>query len=296
MTASPDTTETPARRGRNRRVLLISLLLAAAALAAAVIWYASREAPGAVDTQAAIDAASDEVDDTDPDRDPEVATEADPEPDTGTDGGSDSAADAGTAGEPAESEDADGGDLAAEWQVVTDAVAYDLDAGTGTFIGFRIAEELTTLGDTEAVGRTPVVEGGVTLDGTTLVAATITGDLTALTTDISQRDRATQRALNTSTHPATTFVLAEPVDLGTDPVVGEPISVEATGELTLNGVTQPVTANLDAVLLDGVAGLLVAGSFPLTLSDHDLVAPSAPVVVSVADTATVEFQLYLDPA
>jgi polyisoprenoid-binding protein YceI len=273
MTASPDTSPASTRPGRSRRGLLLVLALAAVAVAALAVWYLNREAPAAVDTQAAIDAAN--VEDAD-----DEAARSDPQPDADADS-------------PATSGD---DELPAAWQVVTDAVAYDLAAGTGTFIGFRIAEELTTVGDTEAVGRTPEVEGTVTLDGTTLVAATVTGDLTALTTDIRQRDRATQRALNTGTHPTTTFTLTEPVELGTVPVVGEPITVEANGELTLNGVTQPVTATLDAVLLDGVAGLLVTGSFPLTLADHDLVAPSAPVVVSVADTATVELQLYLDPA
>lgn len=280
MTASPDTSAAPTRRGRGRRGLLFGAILAAMALAALVVWYTGRDAPAAVDTQAAIDAAS-AGDATDA-----VADVEDPaEGDGGTDGDA-----SGEATAPRD--DA----LPTNWEVVTDAVAYDLAAGTGTFIGFRIAEELTTVGDTEAVGRTPEVEGTVTLEGTTVVAATVTGDLTALTTDIRQRDGRTQQALNTATHPTTTFTLTEPVELGTDPVVGEPITVEARGELTLNGVTQPVTATLDAVLLSVVAGLLVTGSFPLTLADHDLVAPSAPVVVSVADTATVELQLYLDPA
>jgi polyisoprenoid-binding protein YceI len=281
MTASPDTSTAPTRCGRGRRGLLFGGVLAAIALAALVVWYIGRDAPAAVDTQAAIDAASAETD---------ADTEADP---ADGDGGTDTDQDGDTSGEttpPAE------GALPSDWQVVTDAVAYDLAAGTGTFVGFRIAEELTTVGDTEAVGRTPEVEGTISLDGDALVAATIVGNLTALTTDIRQRDGATQRALNTATHPTTTFTLTEPVDLGTDPVVGQTITVEARGELTLNGVTQPVTATLDAVLLDGVAGLLVTGSFPLTLADHDLVAPSAPIVVSVADTATVELQLYLDPA
>jgi polyisoprenoid-binding protein YceI len=280
MTAPADTTPAPTRPGRSRRGLLLGVVLAAIAVAGLVVWYTGRDAPAAVDTQAAIDAATGGTD-----------TEVDP-----ADAGNDEAGDAGAdVGEDPVPPPTDGA-LPAAWQVVTDAVEYDLMAGTGTFIGFRIAEELTTVGDTEAVGRTPQVEGTVTLDGTTLVAATIVGDLTALTTDIRQRDGATQRALNTGVHPTTTFTLTEAVDLGTTPVVGEAISVEAVGELTLNGVTQPVTAALDAVLLDGVAGLLVTGSFPLTLADHDLVAPSAPIVVSVADTATVELQLYLDPA
>lgn len=271
------TTATPP--SSRRRTLLIVGLVAAVALAAVIVWYLTREAPGEVDTQAAIDAAAGEAEEADEDAGG-----------TQQDAGGDAAADAdsGATG--------DGAALPAEWQVVTDAVEYDLAAGTGTFVGFRIAEELTTVGDTEAVGRTPAVEGTVSLDGTTLVDASIVADLTALTTDIRQRDGATQRALNTSTEPTTSFTLTEPAELGTDPVVGEPIAVEVTGELTLNGVTQPVTASLEAVLLDGAADLLLTGSFPLTLADHDLVAPSAPVVVSVADTATVELQLYLDAA
>jgi polyisoprenoid-binding protein YceI len=286
MAADPQTATSPTRRGP-RRPLLLGAVLAVLALAGLLIWYLGRDAPAAVNTEAAIEAAT-----TAPgSEDDDTASADDEEPDTDT-------ADAGAADDDPDDAGVPAGDdtLPADWRIVTDAVAYDLDAGTGTFVGFRIAEELTTVGDTEAIGRTPAVEGSVSLEGTTLVAASIIADLTALTTDIRQRDGATQRALNTTTNPTTTFTLTEPVDLGTDPVVGEPISVEATGELTLNGVTQPVTATLDAVLLDGAAGLLVAGSFPLTLADHDLVAPSAPVVVSVADTATVELQLYLDPA
>lgn len=282
MTVTPDTSTTPTRPGRSRRWLLLGAVLAAIALAGLVVWYTSREAPAAVDTQAAIDAASGEQD---PEADP---APADSEDDATSDG------EGATGDDPSDTPADDA--LPTDWQVVTDAVAYDRAAGTGTFVGFRIAEELTTVGETEAVGRTPEVDGTVVLDGTTLVAATITGDLTVLTTDIRQRDGATQRALNTATHPTTTFTLTEPVDLGTDPVVGETVSVEATGEVTLNGVSQPVTVELDAVLLSGVAGLLITGSFPLTLANHDLVAPSAPIVVSVADNATVELQLYLDPA
>lgn len=42
--------------------------------------------------------------------------------------------------------------------------------------------------------------------------------------------------------------------------------------------------------------MVVTGSVDVALSDFDVTAPTAPIVLSVADTATVELQLYLSPA
>ena len=257
--------------GRSRRVgLLVAGFLLVGVAVLAITSYLGRDTPAAVDTQAAVDAAI-PADDAAGEEDSEAAV-----------------------GSPAD--DAEAGPLATDWVVDSDLVAFDFDNGAGTFLGFRIDEELTTVGATTAVGRTPEVEGAVSLDGSVLTQATVTGDLTALTTDIRQRDGRTQRAMNTATHPTSTFELTEPVDLGAVPVPDDRLGVDATGELTLNGVTRPVTAAIDAVLLGTGDRLLVTGSFEVLLSDHDLVAPSASIVVSVADTATIEFQLYLTPA
>src|SRR6056297_2788729 len=177
MTATPDTPTSPTRRRGGRRGLLIGAILATIALVGLVIWYVSRDAPAAVDTQAAVDAAGSGTAEQDGDGASEGAGDGDAD-DDGDDAGGDAAS------------TPEDGALPADWQIVTDAVEYDLAEGTGTFIGFRIAEELTTVGDTEAVGRTPAVEGTVTLEDTTLVDAMIVGDLTELTTDIRQRDGA----------------------------------------------------------------------------------------------------------
>ena len=48
---------------------------------------------------------------------------------------------------------------------------------------------------------------------------------------------------------------------------------------------------LEAVWTDDV--VVLTGSFDIALSDFDVEAPSAPIVVSVSDTATVELQLFL---
>lgn len=39
--------------------------------------------------------------------------------------------------------------------------------------------------------------------------------------------------------------------------------------------------------------ITVTGAFEVTLAGYGVTAPSAPIVLSVADTATVELQLYL---
>jgi len=263
----------PAPGGRPRRLgLLLGGLLIVGALALVVTWYLGRDTPAAVDTEAAVDAAT-------------PADDA-----VGGEGSGDADPDEGAA------DDTDAGPLATDWVVDTDLVTFDFDDGTGTFLGFRIDEELTTVGATTAVGRTPEVEGTLRLDGSVLTQVTVTGDLTALTTDIRRRDGRAQRAMNTGTHPTSTFELTEPIDLGTEPVPDDRLEIDAAGELTLNGVTQPVTATIEGILLGAGDRLLVTGSFEVRLADHDLEAPSAPIVVSVADTATIEFQLYLTPA
>ena len=272
------TSTPPATRSR-RAWLVLGGLVVIAATVLLVVWYVGRDTPAAVDTQAAVDAAAADGTGTDAADD---------------DGGSDVGDDTDDGARSSE-----GVEVPTEWEVDTGLVAYDFAAGTGTFLGFRIDEELSTVGATTAVGRTPAVDGGLTLEATTpeattLSTTTVTGDLTALTTDISQRDSRAQRAMNTAEFPTTTFELTAPIELGA-PVVGETIAVEAAGELTLSGVTQPVTATMEAVLLDRAEQLLVTGTFEVLLADFGIEAPSASIVVSVADTATIEFQLYLTP-
>jgi polyisoprenoid-binding protein YceI len=171
---------------------------------------------------------------------------------------------------------------------------FSLTESTGTFVGVRVDEELSSIGATTAVMRTPDVTGTVELDGTTLVAASFEADFTTLVSDESRRDGAVQRALETDTYPTATFVLTEPVELDALPQPDSPVSTTAVGELTVHGVTNTVEVPLDVAIADGVT--VVTGSFDITLSDYGVTAPTAPIVLSVADTGTVELQLYLTPA
>lgn len=138
------------------------------------------------------------------------------------------------------------------------------------------------------------MSGTVTVEGTTLTEATVEADLTALVSDEPRRDGRIQEALETERFPTATFTLTEPVELGADPTTGAQVSATAVGELTVHGVTRPVEVPLEAAFVDGL--VVVTGSVDVTISDVDVTAPTAPIVLSVADTATVELQRYLSPA
>jgi polyisoprenoid-binding protein YceI len=239
----------------NRRIV-IPAVVAAVAVAAGLIWYFSGDEPAEV----SIERAAGQVDEPSAEPDPTVT---------------------------ATSLEAEG-----TWTVDTSLRDYSFTDSQGTFIGFRIDEELATIGAATAVGRTPAVTGTIRLDGTTITEATVTADLSELATDQSRRDNRAREALGVPEHAETTFTLTEPIDLGAVPAVGATVAATAVGDLTVNGVTNQVAVPLEAVLA-GDGTLVVTGSFEVALTDHDIDAPSAPIVLGVADTATVELQLYL---
>lgn len=177
------------------------------------------------------------------------------------------------------------------WQVDTTTGEFDWESATGTFVGFRISEELASIGSTEAVGRTNAVTGSMTIAGTTVTEAEFTVDMTQITTNEARRDNRVQSALNTQQNPQATFTLTEPIELGADAASGAQVDATATGDLTVNGVTRSVEFPLQARLVDGT--VVVVGSLDVTFSDFDVEVPSAPVVLSVDDHGTLELQLLL---
>ena len=163
-------------------------------------------------------------------------------------------------------------------------------AGEEVFAGYRIQELFG--GETvkkTAVGRTPAVTGTMEIVDGTVTSVQITADLTSLTSDSERRD-ATQRTqgLQTDQFPEARFVLTEPISLGQAPPPGAPITVSATGELTLHGVTRPVTLELQASWTGTVVD--VAGGALITLAEFGIEPPRTPFV-SVDDVGEFEVQL-----
>jgi len=182
-------------------------------------------------------------------------------------------------------------DSAIDGSWVVDTSVGDLAAGTSSFVGYRVQEELATIGAKTAVGRTPAVEGTLTIDGTTVTTVEIVADLTMLTSDSDRRDGALRnQAIETGQFPDAAFELTEPIELDSVPADGVPITAEAVGTLTLHGVTRPVTIDLEAQLTDGV--IVVTGQLPIVFADYDIDKPSAFSVLSVEDNGTMELQLF----
>jgi polyisoprenoid-binding protein YceI len=175
------------------------------------------------------------------------------------------------------------------WVIDDEIGDFDFETASGSFAGFRVAEELT-VGETTAVGRSGDVAGSLTIEDGVLTAATVEVDMTTIVSDRSQREGAIRRAIDASTFPTATFVLTDPVDVSALEVGGDPVTVTVEGDLTVSGVTNPTTWEMQANVRDDGFGV-VTGSTEIVWEDFGVTPPSAPIVVSVADEGTVEFQL-----
>lgn len=159
-----------------------------------------------------------------------------------------------------------------------------------SFAGYRIGEELASIGTTTAVGRTSDVEATLTFAGTIASDLAVTVDMTTLQSDRSRRDDALgTRGLETNAFPTATFVLTEPIDLGTVPEEGATFTAAATGDLTLHGVTNSISMSLEGSLVEGT--VVVVGSVEVTLTDYSIEAPTGFSVLSINEVGTLEVQL-----
>ena len=161
-----------------------------------------------------------------------------------------------------------------------------------SFVGYRIEEELASIGSATAVGRTSDMDATLTFSGSSVTDLSVTVDMTTLQSDRSQRDGAMRsRGLETSSFPDANFVLTSPIDLGTVPAEGETINATATGELTLHGVTQSINLELEGSLVEGT--MVVVGSVDITLAAYGIEKPTGFSVLGIADSGLLEIQLAL---
>ena len=99
-----------------------------------------------------------------------------------------------------------------------------------------------------------------------------------------------RQGIQTDQFPTATFLLTEPIELGSVPPEGEPIFATAVGDLTLHGVTRNVSIPLAAVQQGDVVG--VAGSLTFTWEDFGMEQPTSMRVVSLANDVTMELQVF----
>jgi polyisoprenoid-binding protein YceI len=181
------------------------------------------------------------------------------------------------------------GDVSGTWTVDTSLGGDSID--DRSFVGYKVQEELVQVGSSTAFGRTPVVSGTLTIDGTMATTVDIEADLTGLESDNAFRDRALgSQALETATFPTAVFRLTEPIDFEAVPEEGVVLEATAVGDLNLHGVVNQIEIPLQAQLVgDAIA---VTGVAPVLFADHDIEPPSAPAVASVEDNGTIEIQLF----
>ena len=179
------------------------------------------------------------------------------------------------------------------WTLDPTIGSYDYAANdfSGSWAGYRAQEQLVGLGGTAAVGRTPHITGTITLAGTQLTGANLSVDLTTLASNESMRDgQLGRQGVQTDQFPTATFVLTQPIELGSIPAEGTPISVTAVGDLTLHGVTKNVSIPMTAVQQGDIIG--VSGSLTFPWGDFGMTQPTSMKVVSLAADVTMEFQAF----
>jgi polyisoprenoid-binding protein YceI len=173
------------------------------------------------------------------------------------------------------------------WQVGDDGSSY---------VGYRVKEQLAFLDSpSEAVGRSTAVTGTMEVAGDTVEKVRIEADLTRLTSDETRRDNAIrQRGLESDRYPTATLELAEPIKLATAPVQGQEVRGQGKGRLTVHGVTREVDLDLRGRWSGST--IQVVGQLPVKMSDYQIQAPRFGPVVSIEDSAAVEFSLVFERA
>jgi polyisoprenoid-binding protein YceI len=180
-------------------------------------------------------------------------------------------------------------DLVGDWSV--DSTVGSFEDFSGTWAGYRFDEELASIGATTAVGRTPDVTGTLTVTEDEVTAVDVEVDMTTLRSDEERRDNAIrERGLESNRFPTGTFTLTEPLELPDGVASGERAQAVASGELTLHGVTNEVTIDLEAELRGDQA--VVIGSAPVALADFGIEPPTNAAVLSVAEEGEFEFQVF----
>ncbi|ALG13058.1 YceI family protein [Kibdelosporangium phytohabitans] len=175
------------------------------------------------------------------------------------------------------------------------AVPVDGDwaVSEGSQAGYRVKEILFGQ-DTTAVGRTGKVTGSVALSGTRITSGTVTVDMGSVATDKSGRDEQFRnRIMSVSQFPTSTFALRGQADLGAVPAVGQKVTVKASGQLTLRGVSKPVTVDLSAVRNGDT--IQVQTSIPVVFADYSIPDPGIPGI-DIEDNGVIEVLLTLRKA
>ncbi|HLZ26305.1 MAG TPA: YceI family protein [Chloroflexota bacterium] len=142
----------------------------------------------------------------------------------------------------------------------------------------------------EAVGTSPGVTGTLMLGADGSIASeqsTITVDLTKLKSDESRRDNFIKTdTLQTSKFPTATFVAHAVQGLPTPLPTSGQATFQLLGDLTVHGVTRPVTWQVTAQFADqSISG---SATTTVNITDFGMTPPKAGPVLSIEDGLGLE--------
>jgi polyisoprenoid-binding protein YceI len=168
--------------------------------------------------------------------------------------------------------------------------SWKIAPGDNVYLGYRIKELFAdSVVKRDAVGRTPDMAGTMRIRGPAVTSALVTAQMQHLKSDRGTRDNYIHtHAIESDTFPTAVFRLTVPIGLPQPLVKGAKVKVDATGKLTLHGVTNTVTVPLEARWTGPT--IEIVGSAPINLADYKIEAPDTGVV-SVDDHGSLELSL-----
>ena len=172
-------------------------------------------------------------------------------------------------------------------------------ANVGNEARYRVREQLVGLDfPNDAVGKTSQVTGAIVIgpDGRIVrEGSSFTVDLASIRSDNDRRDGYVRRnTLQTDSFPKAVFVPTGATGLpATLPATGE-IAFQLGGDLTIHGVTKPITWDVKATrAASGAVTGTATTSFKF--GDFNMSLPRAARVLSVDDRITLEYDFTLEP-
>ena len=171
-----------------------------------------------------------------------------------------------------------------------DVEGITFQVGEGSEATFTVTEQLASLSlPNDAVVRTNALSGHVSLDGQESV---IEIDLLQLSSDSSYRDRYIRERMFAN-HPTGTFTVQGLDELPDGFADGDMVSAQVDGDLTVRGITTPLTFDVEA--RDDGDVVFIIGRTTFSWDQLQIPKPTANSVVSVEDEVGVEVLLAARP-
>ena len=167
-----------------------------------------------------------------------------------------------------------------------------LEIVDGSSASYRVTEQLAGVDfPNDAVGTTTKVSGSIAIqaDGSIAPGSKLVIDLNALTSDQNMRDGYIRnRTLETAKFPEAVFVPTEVKGVPKMvPSTGQ-LGVSLTGNLTVHGVTRPVTFRGIATIDPRSSTVAGRALTTVTFADFGLTKPTLARLMSVEDKITIE--------